>query len=294
MQNFEGKTAVITGAASGIGLALAERAAAARMNVVLADIEEDALSRAVKKIEERQVRAIGVPANIMIEESVQNLAERAFAEFGKVHLLCNNAGVASAASAGKGVWELPDREWDWVMGVNFYGVLYGLRAFVPHMLAHGEDSHVVNTASLAGLLPGGGTYGVSKHAVLALTEGLQRDFNERGANIHASVLCPGFVNTNISDAERNRPEGLGGGEDLGQTRELMTAVMTDLLSRGKAPAEVADIVFDAIKADSFYILPHPAWDEFVRARVDQVLARGPMATTDMEEMLRRREAGEVF
>lgn len=294
MQDFEGKTAVITGAASGIGLALAERAAAARMNVVLADIEEAALERAVKQIEERQVRAIGVPANIMLEESVQSLAERAIAEFGKVHLLCNNAGVASAAGAGKGVWELEDREWDWVMGVNFYGVLYGLRAFIPHMLEHGEDSHIVNTASLAGLLPGGGTYGVSKHGVLALTEGLQRDLNDRGANIHASVLCPGFVNTNISDAERNRPEGLEASEDISQTRQLMAAVMDDLLSKGKDPAEIADIVFDAMAANNFYILPHPAWDEFVRDRVEQVIARGPLALTNMEEMQRRRDAGEVF
>jgi short-subunit dehydrogenase len=162
------------------------------------------------------------------------------------------------------------------------------------MLEHGEASHIVNTASLAGLLPGGGTYGVSKHAVLALTEGLERDLNERGANIHASVLCPGFVNTNISDAERNRPEALSGGEDLSQTREMMAELMSDLLSRGKAPEEVADIVFDAIEADGFYILPHPAWDEFVRNRVEQVLARGPMASTDMEEMQRRRDAGEVF
>ena len=294
MQDFEGKTAVITGAASGIGLALAERAAEARMNVVLADIEEAALEAAVKRIEERQVRAIGVPANIMIEESVKSLAERAIGEFGKVHLLCNNAGVASAASAGKGVWELEDREWDWVMGVNFYGVLYGLRAFIPHMLEHGEDSHIVNTASLAGLLPGGGTYGVSKHGVLALTEGLQRDFNERGANIHASVLCPGFVNTNISDAERNRPETHAGSEDISQTRELMAAMMSDLLSKGKAPAEIAELVFESVAANSFYILPHPAWDSFVRDRVEQVLARGPLATTDLEEMQRRRDAGEVF
>ncbi len=294
MQNFEGKTAVVTGAASGIGLALAEKAAAMRMNVVLADIEETALEQAVRRIEERQVRAIGVPANIMIEESVQSLAERAIGEFGKVHLVCNNAGVASAAGAGKGVWELEDREWEWVMGVNFYGVLYGLRAFIPHMLEHGEDSHIVNTASLAGLLPGGGTYGVSKHGVLALTEGLQRDFNERGANIHASVLCPGFVNTNISDAERNRPEDMAASEDISQTRELMAAMMSDLLSKGKAPAEIADIVFDAVAANNFYILPHPAWDGFVRDRIEQVLARGPLAMTDLEEMQRRRDAGEVF
>ncbi len=294
MQNFEGKTAVITGAASGIGLALAERAAAARMNVVLADIEEQALEQAVRQIEQRQVRAIGVAANIMLEESVNALAERAISEFGKVHLLCNNAGVASAGSAGKAVWELADREWDWVMGVNFYGVLYGLRAFVPHMLAHGEDSHIVNTASLAGLLPGGGTYGVSKHGVLALTEGLQRDFNERGANIHASVLCPGFVKTRIGEAERNRPAEQADAELSAETSEMMAAVMNDMLSRGKAPAEIADIVFDAVAENNFYILPHPAWDEFVRARTEQILARGPLATTDMEEMQRRREAGEVF
>jgi len=187
MQNFEGKTAVITGAASGIGLALAERAAEARMNVVLADIEEKALEHAVQRIEARQVRAIGVPSNTMIEESVREVAERAIDEFGKVHLVCNNAGVASTVNAGKPVWEIPDRDWDWVMGVNFYGVLYGIRAFVPHMLEHGESAHIVNTASLAALLPGGGTYGVSKHGVLALTEGLQRDFADRGANINASV-----------------------------------------------------------------------------------------------------------
>lgn len=294
MQDFEGKTAVITGAASGIGLALAERAAAARMNVVLADIEESALEQAVRKIEQRQVRAIGVPANIMVEESVHALAARAIDEFGKVHLLCNNAGVASAGGAGKAVWELPDREWDWVMGVNFYGVLYGLRAFIPHMLEHGEDSHIVNTASLAGVLPGGGTYGVSKHGVLALTEGLQRDFNDRGANIHASVLCPGFVKTQIGEAERNRPETHAGEEDTAQAEEFMAAVMNDLLSRGKEPSEIADIVFDAVAGNNFYILPHPAWDEFVQARVEQILARGPVATTNLEEMQRRREAGEVF
>lgn len=294
MQNFEGKTAVITGAASGIGFALAERAAAARMNVVLADVEEQALERAVRQIEERQVRAIGVPANIMIEESVNALAQRAFDEFGTVHLLCNNAGVASAGSAGKAVWELADREWDWVMGVNFYGVLYGLRAFIPHMLEHGEDANIVNTASLAALLPGGGTYGVSKHGVLALTEGLQRDLNERGANIHASVLCPGFVKTKIGEAERNRPEEQAADDLSSEAKDMMAALMNEMLSRGKEPGEIAEIVFDAIADNNFYILPHPAWDDFVRGRLDQVLARGPMATTDMEEMLRRRDAGGMF
>jgi NAD(P)-dependent dehydrogenase (short-subunit alcohol dehydrogenase family) len=295
MQNLEGKTAVITGAASGIGLALAERAAAARMNVVLADIEEAALNQAVSRIQERQVTAIGVPSNTMLEASVQEVARRAIEEFGEVHLLCNNAGVASTASAGQPVWELPDKDWDWVMGVNFYGVLYGLRAFIPHMLEHGEDSHIVNTASLAGLLPGGGPYGVSKHGVLSLTEGLARDLEERGANIHASVLCPGFVNTNIHAAERNRPEQMALESDPGaDPGGLAMAVMQHLLAKGKDPAEIADIVFDAIAENRFYILPHPAWDGFVRDRVEQVLARGGHATTDLMEMQRRRDAGEVF
>ncbi|MGD8830679.1 MAG: SDR family NAD(P)-dependent oxidoreductase [Pseudomonadales bacterium] len=294
MQTFEGKTAVITGAASGIGLALAEKAASERMNVVLADIEEDALERAVRHIEERQVRAIGVPVNTMLEESVQSVAERAIAEFGKVHLLFNNAGVASAATAGKPIWEVPDADWNWVMGVNFYGVLYGIRAFVPHMLEHGEPSHIVNTASLAAVMPGGGTYGVSKHAVLALTEGLQRDFAERGANINASVLCPGFVNTNIHKAERNRPREVETVRANPEIEEMGMALMQDMLSRGKAPSEVADIVFSSVSEHRFYILPHPSWDEFVRGRVEQILARGPVASMDMTEMQRRREEGEVF
>ncbi len=294
MQSFEGKTAFITGAASGIGLALAERAAAERMNVVLADIEEEALARAVRKIEERQVRALGVPVNTMLEESVDAAAERAIAEFGRVHLVFNNAGVASTRSAGRALWEISDKDWDWVMGVNFYGVLYGIRAFVPHMLEHGESSHIVNTASLAGVLPGGGTYGVSKHAVLAMTEGLQRDFAARGANINASVLCPGFVNTNIHRAERNRPVLVAADSANPELEQQGTAFMSDLLSHGKQPSEIADIVFQSIRENRFYILPHPAWDEFVRSRVEQILARGPVASTDMMEMQRRREAGEVF
>ncbi len=295
MQEFEGKTAVITGGASGIGRALADRFAAARMNVVIADIEDDALNKAVAELEERQVRTLGVITNTMRKDSVATLAERAIAEFGKVHVLCNNAGVASTLSGGKAVWELPDADWDWVMGVNFYGVLYGLQVFVPHMLEHGEDSHIVNTASLAGVLPGGGPYGVSKHGVLSLTEGLQSDLTARNANIHASVLCPGFVRTHIFDAERNRPQELGidaAADDAAS--QMLSAVVEGMLNKGKAPAEIADTVFEAISENRFYILPHPAWDDIVRNRLEQILARGPVASTDMEELLKRREAGEQF
>ena len=211
MKQFEGKTAVVTGAASGIGRALAERFAQARMQVVLADIEKDALDRAVAELEQRQHRVIGVVANTMIRESVQALADRAIAEFGKVHIVCNNAGIAAMAGGLKPIWEVSDRDWQWVMGVNFWGVLYGIQAFVPHMLAHGEEGHIVNTASLAGLMPGGGTYGVSKHGVLSLTETLRQSLTTVGAKIGASVLCPGFVNTNIFDAERHRPKELSSG-----------------------------------------------------------------------------------
>lgn len=295
MQNFEGRTAVVTGGASGIGFALAERFAQARMNVVLADIEKDALEHAVKALEEKQVRVIGVVTNTMRRDTVQALAERVVAEFGKVHILCNNAGVVSRNEGAKGVWEIPDEDWQWVMGVNFWGVLYGLQAFVPGMLAHGEEGHIVNTASLAGWLPGGGPYGVTKHGVLSLSEGLYADLQARKAKIGASVLCPGFVNTQIFDAERNRPQDLVGNAATGAgvTPGLAEAGRA-LLAQGKQPSEVANIVFESIAQGRFYILPHPAWDAIVRSRTEQALARGVPVSVDLADMTQRRAAGEQF
>jgi len=288
------KVVWITGASGGIGRALADRFVAARMNVVLADIEEEALAKAVAELEARQARVIGIVSNTMLKDSVDELARQAIDTFGNVHILCNNAGVANAASAGKSVWELPDADWQWVMGVNFWGVLYGLQAFIPHMLEHGEECYILNTASLAGVLPGGGPYGVSKHGVLSLTEGLQTDLQAREANINTSVLCPGFVDTQIFDAERNRPNELHpvDTESNEEAQALMAGMAKTMLAAGKAPAEIADIVFDAISENVFYILPHPAWDDAVRSRVEQILARGPQATTDMAELMQRREAGD--
>ena len=293
MVDYTGKTAVVTGAASGIGFALAEKFVEQRMQVVLADIQEDALNQAVDKLRERQGKVVGVVTDTMLQASVENLAERATEEFGNVHVLCNNAGVAStSAGAGTPIWEIPRTDWDWVMGVNFYGVLYGLQTFVPRMLAHGEAGHIINTASLAGLMPAGGTYGVSKHGVLVLTETLYNDLHAQGANIGASVLCPGFVNTNIFDAERNRPEALQAGSD-GGTAET-AAMARALLAQGKEPADIAAAVFESMVEKRLYILPHPAWDGFVRSRVEHVLARQGPARLDMEDVLRRRSEGEVF
>ncbi len=293
MREFEGKTAVVTGAASGIGRGLVDLFAGAGMNVVLADVEEKVLASAVAELEAQGHSVVGVGVDTRSRESVEQLAQRSFDAFEKVHILVNNAGVVSLGEGGRGVWEIADEDWEWVVGVNFYGVLYGLQAFVPHMLAHGEEGHIVNTASLAGLLPGGGPYGVSKHGVLALSEGLHRNLKERGAAIGASVLCPGFVNTHIFEAERNRPKELEAA-DPGERDEAAVAMATAMLQQGKEPSEIAAIVLESIQNDHFYILPHPAWDPIVRQRVEHVVARVEPMTMDLEDMMRRRAAGERF
>ena len=289
MRAFQGKTAVVTGAASGIGRGLADLFANKGMNLVLADIDEKALATAVAELKGQGHSVIGVSVDIRSRDSVEQLAQRAFDAFEKVHILVNNAGVASQNETGKGVWEIAEEDWNWVMGVNFNGVLYGLQAFVPHMLAHGEDGHIVNTASLAGLLAGSGTYSVSKHGVFALSEGLYLNLKERSAAISASVLCPGFVNTRIYDAERNRPMDLGGASPVAADEAA-----AEMVQGGKAPSEIAEIVLDSIQNDHFYILPHPAWDDMIQKRVEHVLARVEPATMDVEDMMRRREAGESF
>ena len=290
MDDFAGKTAIITGGASGIGLGLANRLADARMNIVIADIEDAALERAVEHFQQRQVPVIGVKTNTMIADSVTAMIDQAIERFERVHILCNNAGVASTRSSGP-VWDVPAADWDWVLGVNFYGVLYGVQKIVPHMLGHGESSHIVNTASLAGLMTGRGTYGVSKHAVVALSESLALDL--AGSSIGVSVLCPGFVKTNIAQAERNRPSDLAAsGPQPPELAAEQMSVMAEMLAQGKAPSEVAEIVFQAIENDDFYVLPHPAWDDAVRSRIDQVLDRGKVASVDLEALTARAAPGE--
>ena len=294
MKEFEGKTAVITGAASGIGIAMAERFAQEKMQVVLADIEEEALERTVENLRQYQHRVIGVKTDVLVEESIKELFAKATAEYGNIHILCNNAGIG-ANSGNKAIWEIEKQDWDWVMGVNYQGVLQGIQTFLPHMLEHGEKGHVVTTVSMAGLLPGAGTYGVSKHAVMALTEALSRDLITRETKINASVLCPGFVDTNIDKSERNRPSHLGEAQEV--TNEMGAEIMSAMLRQGKKPEEIAEIVFNAIKENIFYVLSHPAWDDSLRSHFDNILSRKEISRNSEEEIAKffsPREDGEKY
>ena len=291
MKHFEGKTAVVTGAASGIGFGLAQRFAEENMQVVMADLEQTALEEAVEKLEKQQHRVVGIPADVLIQESVDELYSKSRETFGNIHVLCNNAGIA-ASSGNKPIWEVERADWQWTLGVNFYGVLYGIQAFLPHMIEHGEDGHVVTTASLAGLIRGAGPYGVSKHAVRALAETLNSDLVARGAKIRSSVLCPGFVNTNIGKSERNRPSNLT--QLQAPLEDIDNSPIMALLRNGKEPSEIADIVIEAIRDDLFYILPHPAWDDTLKTYFEEILSREALNSPSLPAFLTPRDDGEKY
>lgn len=295
MRDFSNTTAVVTGAASGMGYAFAERFAAEGMNVVLADIETEALNAAVLKLEQQERHVIGVEVNTMDRGMLESVRDQAIDQYGKIHVLCNNAGVSSRQDGGLGagdgavpVWEVTDATWDWVMGVNFYGVLYGLQVFVPHMIEHGETGHIVNTASVAGLIPGASAYSVSKHGVLTLTEGLWHHLRAANSNVSASVLCPGFVNTQIVNAERNKPSEFG--DKIESTPEQAAAAQV-MLGGGMDPSDVADLVWQSMVDDQLYILPHDGWRDVVRGRVEAILDGQQPVDVDFQKMLARRAQG---
>jgi NAD(P)-dependent dehydrogenase (short-subunit alcohol dehydrogenase family) len=257
-----GKVAVVTGAASGIGLALSERFAASGMHVVLADVDEAALSASAAKVSARGVEAFAVRTDVSDEASVQALAAAAVERFGTVHVVCNNAGVMSSADP----WFGPLSTWTWLLGVNLWGVIHGVRAFLP-VLATQAEGHIVNTASIAGLYPGfGAAYDATKHAVVAITDDLYTSMRQAGLPIGVSVLCPGWVRTNLLDADRNWPTGLGDEPPPALGADIVLGHVRRVIDEGMPPAAVADLVADAVEAERFWVLPHP---EFVELAVQR-------------------------
>jgi NAD(P)-dependent dehydrogenase (short-subunit alcohol dehydrogenase family) len=257
MRNLKGKVAVVTGAASGIGRGLAERFAREGMRVVLADIEEGPLAEARAEVAGLGAEAIAVTTDVSNGWQVEALARRALEAYGAVHVLCNNAGVGSAGMA----WELSLADWEWVFGVNIWGVIHGIRAFVPTMIAQGQG-HVVNTASIAGLLaaPALAAYGATKHAVVAISECLHHDLMMRtGGQVRVSVLCPAWVKTRIADSERNRPASLArpASQAPSPQEQMMKETIRAAIDGGIEPAEVAEHVVQAIVQDRFWVLTHP-------------------------------------
>ena len=273
MKDLRDKVAVVTGAASGIGRAMAERFAAEGMKVVLADIEKDALAKAEGEMKAEGVAVISVQTDVSKAADVDALAQKTVDRFGSVHIVCNNAGVGPAKGA---IWELTEADWQWVLGVNLWGVIHGIRAFVPIMLKQGSEGHIVNTASVAGLLsaPFAATYCVAKHGVVTLSESLHRELAQVGSRVKVSVLCPAWVKTQLMDGDRNRPRALQNIADRQETAPqatMMNEAFRQLVASGTDPEGVSDMVVDAIRDERFYILTHPDWKEQVRVRMEDIL-----------------------
>ncbi len=266
MRDLRGKVAVVTGGASGIGRALVERFASEDMKLVIADIESEPLEALGEQLRGRDTEVLTVPTDVSLADAVADLADRAFEHFGAAHVVCNNAGVGS----GGLTWQLPLSAWEWVLGVNMWGVIHGIRSFVPRMIAQGEG-HVVNTASVAGLLsaPGMSAYCASKHAVVAISESLHHELSLTGSNVKVSVLCPGFISTRIVDAERNWLDRLGPPPEMPDLPggEAMRAMMRQQILQGTPPGKVADAVLDAIFAEQFWVLTHPEFGDLATTRM---------------------------
>ena len=262
------RVAVVTGGASGIGRGMAEAFSGVGMKVVIADVERSALEATTDQMRAAGAEVVGVPCDVSRQDSVDDLAKAALDAFGAVHVVCNNAGVGGEVGP---TWERSLEDWNWVMGVNLNGVLHGIRSFVPILLDQGEDGHIVNTASMAGLIPGAGTYGVSKHACVALSESLYTELQPYGPKVGVSVLCPGWVRTRIMESERNRPEAPR--QDPGDASplvEIMRKMVENAVGSGLDPREVGDTVVDAVRSRRFYILTHP-WKHMVEHRLQNIL-----------------------
>ena len=262
MELGRGTVAVVTGAGSGIGLALSNGFAAAGCTLVLADVQDDALAAAEAEIRAHGVDTLALRTDVSKVEQVDALAAATIERFGAVHVVCNNAGVA-----GKGdPWFGGIESWQWVMGVNFWGVVHGIRAFLPHIAASGTG-HIVNTASMAGLMPGfSPAYDASKHAVVAISESLYSTLRTAGLPIGVSCLCPGWIRTGILDADRNWPDELGARPVADAAGEVSLKHVGRAIAEGTPPAVVADHVLDAVLADRYWVFPNP---DFVDIAIDR-------------------------
>lgn len=272
MKAFAGKVAVITGAASGFGREFARIGAQLGMKLALADIQADALAATVDELRAQGALAFGEAVDVSRAADVERLAQRTLDAYGAVHLLFNNAGVA----AGGLIWEQTLKDWEWVLGVNLWGVVHGVRTFVPIMLAQGDECPVVNTASVAGLLSPQmmGVYNVSKHGVVTLTETLYQDLRVTGARIGVSLLCPAFVPTGIAQSHRHRPASLR--DESAPTASMIAAQKASekAVSSGRISAgEVAQMTFDAIRENRFYVITHPKILASVELRLHDVIAQ---------------------
>lgn len=275
MKDFEGKTAVITGGASGIGRAMAELFLSKGMNVVLGDIEQQALDKTVEELK-ASGPCTGVVTDVSKADDVQKLAGQAVEEFGDIHIACNNAGVI----AGGLLWEESIADYQWQLDVNVWGVIHGIRTFVPIMKPQDTECHIVNTASMAAVtaMPYSGIYHMTKHAVLALSESLYHELSFHAPNVKVSVLCPEAINTGIAESERNRPAGYSREGDIVESdeRDLIARTLADTVAAGIGPEVMAQRVFEGIVDERFYLLSEEAWREAANIRLEDVrLARNP-------------------
>jgi NAD(P)-dependent dehydrogenase (short-subunit alcohol dehydrogenase family) len=272
MQEFDGRTAVVTGAGSGIGRALALAFAGQGMRVAVADLERSALDETVALIDGAYpgTQVLASTCDVSRSEQVQALADAVFDRWGEVHILCNNAGVF----VGGVIWDRPPEDFEFVLGANLWGILHGIRSFVPRMIAQGTEGHVVNTSSVAGVFgaPFEAPYAVSKFAAFAATESLAQDLAATGSLIKASVLCPGMINTNIVDSDRNRPERLA--TEFTEDQKFVTGYLADAVASGMDPAEVAQIVLGAIRAETFLIFTHDTYPPQLIDRTATLAAGG--------------------
>lgn len=275
MKNFKGKVAVVTGGASGIGWGLAEKCAAEGMKIVIADVEEKALKQAEKTLKAGGADVLAVRTDVSKLTDIETLAQKTQDKYGGVHLLFNNAGVNTDISLRKPVWESTLHDWEWMIGVNLWGNIYGMKVFLPIMMEQKSEGHIVNTSSMAGLIaePQLIIYAVTKAGIVALTEGLFFQLKQVNSPIGVSVLCPAFVSSKLFDAERNRPESLKNGHRQQQQPrpEAMLVTQFSKVSPTLTPGQSADIVFKAIRKGTFYIFTDPLVQELFRQRSENII-----------------------